>query len=142
MIAARGAGETLSLLVLDLDHFKQINDQHGHDAGDEVLKECANRLRNVVRAVDVVARFGGEEFVIIMPDTEGFAAGRVAERLRQSIETEPFRLQQGRTLHVTASIGVATCAVDCASGDALFKQADAALYDAKKSGRNCVRLAA
>jgi two-component system cell cycle response regulator len=132
----------LSLLVIDLDHFKAINDQHGHDAGDEVLRECADRLRKIVRNIDVIARFGGEEFVIVMPDTESFAASRVAERLRAAVESEPVRIAGGNTVRVTASIGVATGTGDRATGEALFKQADEALYAAKKSGRNCVRLAA
>lgn len=134
---------TLSLLMIDLDHFKQINDLNGHDAGDDVLRECAERLRAVVRNIDVVARFGGEEFVIVMPDTESFAARSVAERLRAAIETAPFEVGEGRrAIRVTASIGVATASGANVVGEALFKQADEALYDAKKAGRNCVRLAA
>ncbi len=136
-------GVAVSLLVLDIDHFKQINDQHGHDAGDDVLRQCAERLRQAVRGIDIVARFGGEEFVVAMPDTEPFAAQRVAERIRASIEKVPFSVSGGeKTVLVTASIGVATTTRDPISGDALFKQADAALYDAKRSGRNCVRMAA
>lgn len=138
---ARGA--SLSLLVLDLDHFKAVNDRHGHDAGDDVLRECADRLRKVVRNIDVVARFGGEEFVIVMPDTESFAASRVAERLRGLIDNEPFRVAGGSiAISVTASIGVATGTGEGVSGEGLFKLADEALYEAKKAGRNCVRLAA
>ncbi|OYU50309.1 MAG: PleD family two-component system response regulator [Rhizobiales bacterium PAR1] len=138
---ARGAA--VSLLVLDLDHFKSINDQHGHDVGDDVLRECAERLRQAVRGIDIVARFGGEEFVVAMPDTEPFAAQRVAERIRTSIEKTPFTVSGGqKTVLVTASIGIATTSKAAASGDALFKQADAALYEAKRSGRNCVRAAA
>lgn len=138
---ARGAA--VSLLVLDLDHFKSINDQHGHDVGDEVLRECAERLRRAVRGIDIVARFGGEEFVVAMPDTEPFAAQRVAERIRQAIETVPFEVAGGsKSIRVTASIGVATAAPSLRSGDTLFKNADKALYDAKRSGRNCVRMAA
>ncbi|MCA1952967.1 MAG: PleD family two-component system response regulator [Hyphomicrobiales bacterium] len=135
-------GAALSLLVIDLDHFKAINDQHGHDAGDDVLRECADRLRKIVRNIDVIARFGGEEFVIVMPDTESFAASRVAERLRAAVESEPVRIAGGNTVRVTASIGVATGIGDRTNAKALFKQADEALYAAKKSGRNCVRLAA
>ncbi|MCZ8183203.1 MAG: PleD family two-component system response regulator [Beijerinckiaceae bacterium] len=138
---ARGAA--VSLLVLDLDHFKSINDQHGHDAGDEVLRECAERLRQAVRGIDIVARFGGEEFVVAMPDTEPFAAQRVAERIRQAIDNRPFSVANGtKTLRVTASIGVATAAASLRSGDSLFKNADKAMYEAKRAGRNCVRIAA
>ncbi len=135
-------GTAVSMLVLDLDHFKSINDQHGHDAGDDVLRECAERLRQAVRGIDVVARFGGEEFVVVMPDTEPFAAQRVAERIRASIECTPFSVAAGqKTVRVTVSIGVATTSGGL-TGDALFKQADAALYEAKRAGRNCVRIAA
>jgi two-component system cell cycle response regulator len=138
---ARGAA--VSLLVLDLDHFKLINDQHGHDVGDEVLRECAERLRQAVRGIDIVARFGGEEFVVAMPDTEPFAAQRVAERIRHSIDTKPFFVANGsKSLRVTASIGVATASPTLRSGDALFKIADKAMYEAKGAGRNCVRIAA
>jgi two-component system, cell cycle response regulator len=139
--AARGAA--VSLLVIDIDHFKHINDQHGHDVGDEVLRECAARLRVAVRGIDIVARFGGEEFVVVMPDTEPFAARRVAERIRAAIEKVPFTVAGGqKSVPVTASLGVATTDQPAASGDVLFKQADAALYEAKRSGRNCVRAAA
>lgn len=138
---ARGAA--VSLLVIDMDHFKKINDTHGHDAGDEVLRECAERLRKVVRGIDIVARFGGEEFVIVMPDTESFAASRVAERIRVGIEKTPFAIHKGqKSIDVTVSIGVATAGEGFDSPDRLFKLADEALYDAKKSGRNQVKLAA
>ncbi len=136
-------GVPLSLLVLDIDHFKSVNDAHGHDAGDEVLREFARRLRALVRGVDVVARLGGEEFVIAMPDTDAFTAGRVAERIRALIDKKPFLLAGGaKKLHVTISIGVASVLRSGASPEELFKLADAALYEAKRSGRNCVRAAA
>jgi two-component system, cell cycle response regulator len=138
---ARGAA--VSLIVLDIDHFKQINDQHGHDCGDEVLRDCADRLRDAVRSIDIVARFGGEEFVIVMPDTEPFAAQRVAERIRAAFEKMPFKIDGGaKSIRVTASLGVATGYGPAVLPDVLFKQADAALYDAKREGRNCVRAAA
>lgn len=138
---ARGAA--VSLLVIDMDHFKKINDTHGHDAGDEVLRECADRLRKVVRGIDIVARFGGEEFVIVMPDTESFAASRVAERIRTGIGRTPFSIHKGqKTIDVTVSIGVATAGEGFDSPDRLFKMADEALYEAKKSGRDQVKLAA
>lgn len=139
--AARGAA--VSLLVLDIDHFKGINDQHGHDVGDQVLRECAERLRQAVRSIDIVARFGGEEFVVVMPDTEPFSAERVAERIRESIEKRAFVVAEGQApIRVTASIGIATTTGMEQNGDVLFKQADTALYDAKRAGRNCVRIAA
>jgi len=139
--AVRGAA--LSLMVLDIDHFKQINDQYGHDCGDEVLRESADRLRDAVRSIDIVARFGGEEFVIVLPDTDTYAAERIAERVRSAIDMRPFSVSSGtKTIHVTASIGVATRSGSGVSGDALFKLADTALYEAKRNGRNCVRQAA
>lgn len=136
-------GAAISLLVIDIDHFKRINDQHGHDSGDEVLRECAERLRKVVRGIDIVARFGGEEFVIVMPDTEAFAASCVAERIRLCFEKTPFPVQNGsKSLDLTVSIGVATAGEGFDSPDRLFKMADDALYEAKRSGRNQVKLAA
>jgi two-component system cell cycle response regulator len=133
----------VSLLVIDMDHFKSVNDTKGHDAGDEVLKECAERLRKCVRQIDIVARFGGEEFVIVMPDTDQFAAGRVAERIRLAIEKSPFPIRKGQeTLNLTVSIGVATAGDGQENPDRLFKIADEALYTAKKSGRNRVMMAA
>lgn len=132
----------LSMLVLDLDHFKRVNDVFGHDAGDDVLRECADRLRTLVRGIDIVARFGGEEFVIAMPDTDAFAASRVAERIRDLIDKKPFIVANGeKKLHVTVSIGVATTGRGAVDAESLFKQADEALYEAKRAGRNCVRAA-
>lgn len=136
-------GTPFSLLVLDLDYFKRINDLYGHDAGDEVLRECAERLRSLVRGIDIVARFGGEEFVVAMPDTDAFAASRVAERIRDVIDKKPFVIARGeKKIHVTVSVGVASAPKSGANPDVLFKLADAALYDAKRAGRNCVRAAA
>lgn len=138
---ARGAA--VSLLVIDIDHFKKINDTHGHDAGDEVLRECAERLRKVVRGIDIVARFGGEEFVIVMPDTEGFSASAAGERIRAGIEKAAFPIHKGqKSIPLTVSIGVATAGEGFDNADRLFKMADEALYEAKKSGRNQVKLAA
>ncbi len=138
-----GPGVAISLMVVDLDHFKAINDTYGHDAGDEVLKECAARLRKMVRSLDILARFGGEEFVAALPETDAFVAHRVAERLRSAIESVPFPIDGGkRALRVTASIGVASSLADTANAETLFKNADTALYEAKRGGRNCVRMAA
>ena len=94
--------------MLDIDYFKSINDSHGHDAGDDVLREFALRIRKSIRNIDLACRYGGEEFVIVMPETDMAVATMVAERLRRRIATEPFAIQQGaRKLEVTISIGIA-----------------------------------
>ena len=96
------------MLVLDIDYFKSINDSYGHDAGDDVLREFALRIRKAIRNIDLACRYGGEEFVIVMPETDMAVATMVAERLRRRIATEPFAIQQGgRHLEVTISIGIA-----------------------------------
>ena len=136
-------GAPISFLILDVDFFKKVNDTYGHDAGDEVLMETAARLRKSVRGIDVLARFGGEEFVIVMPETDRFAASRVAERLRLAIETQPFTIHKGaRQISITASFGLATMEGRVESADGLAKRADEALYEAKRTGRNRVVLAA
>ncbi len=128
-----------ALLLFDIDHFKQVNDSHGHAAGDDVLRELAARALNTVRSVDLVARLGGEEFVVVMPETSLAIAAAVAERLRLAIACEPFVLRSGAArLEVTISIGATTMA---AGGDdrlRLLKRADEALYVAKAAGRNRV----
>ncbi|HRJ68750.1 MAG TPA: PleD family two-component system response regulator [Beijerinckiaceae bacterium] len=134
---ARGTAVTLA--VIDVDFFKKVNDTYGHDAGDEVLVETAARLRRSLRGIDILARFGGEEFVVAMPDTDRFAGVRVAERLRASIEGQPFTIHKGaRQISITASIGVATASEPTTTADTLVKRADEALYEAKRSGRNRV----
>ncbi len=132
-------GEPVSALLLDIDHFKRINDTFGHDVGDEVLREFAVRLATNVRAIDLACRLGGEEFVVIMPDSGLEGASRVAERLRVHISGAPFRVQGADApLTVTVSIGVAATLPDADTPDALIKRADAAVYDAKRAGRNQV----
>lgn len=136
-------GLSISVLLLDIDHFKSINDSHGHDAGDEVLREFASRVRALTRGIDVVARFGGEEIVVLMPDTQLEGAHAVAERIRERIGTVPFPIHRGmRAVNVTVSIGVAARKVDDATADALLKRADLALYRAKGEGRDRVVAAA
>lgn len=128
----------LTLLILDIDHFKAVNDTFGHDAGDAVLRGFAARIKRVVRTVDLVCRLGGEEFVVLMPDTPADVAQRVAERLRASIEADLFPLETGgRAIPVTASIGLAERGQARGSDD-LFRAADRALYDSKRGGRNRV----
>ncbi|HET9956344.1 MAG TPA: diguanylate cyclase [Polyangiaceae bacterium] len=129
---------TLSCLLLDLDHFKRINDHYGHDAGDRVLKELAQKVAENLREVDVPARYGGEEFAVLLPHTRKEDARIVAERLRRAIESIQLTFD-GKPERVTVSIGVAGN-TDVASGKAedLVKAADVALYEAKRLGRNRV----
>jgi len=135
-------GKPLSLLVLDIDFFKKINDTYGHDAGDEILRALAGRMRRAVRSVDLVCRLGGEEFVIVMPETAIDVASRVAERVRRAVEAEPFNVKEGQVgIPVTISIGIADRGTD-ANPDFIYKSADKALYESKASGRNKVTLAA
>ena len=132
----------LALLVVDVDHFKEVNDTHGHAIGDEVLKQLTDVMRSSVRNVDLVSRLGGEEFVVVMPDTPDTFAMMVAERLREVVENTPMTLDDGRELKVTISIGCAMRLKDSDdSGDQLIARADAALYQAKNLGRNRVELA-
>jgi diguanylate cyclase (GGDEF)-like protein len=132
-------GGTCSLIFVDLDHFKQVNDQHGHEAGDVVLKHVAQGLCDAVRTVDLCARYGGEEVAILLPQTSQQGAVELAERLRQTIETRPATYR-GAPLKITASFGVATYPAPVPYGDWLVLAADKALYEAKASGRNCVKV--
>lgn len=138
-------GPVLSLLMLDIDHFKKVNDSYGHDGGDEVLREFARRLSLNVRAIDLPCRLGGEEFVVLMPETGAEDAVRIAERVRAQVAEAPFILPDGRSLQVTVSIGVATSEGGSDAGgepgdraEALIKRADEGVYEAKASGRNRV----
>lgn len=133
----------LSLMITDIDRFKSINDTYGHDVGDAVLREFAARLRRNVRGIDLACRLGGEEFVVVMPETDGNVASRVAERIRAEIANTPFvRDGNGGAIEVTASVGVAAMLRVSDSVDALLKRADLALYEAKNAGRNRVVAAA
>ena len=138
---ARRSGRPLALALLDIDHFKSINDRHGHPAGDAALREVAEVLRTVTRIGDLLGRFGGEEFVVLMPDTRLDQAEFGAERLRKAIEARIMRFPGGGTGRVTVSTGVALLAGD-EGCDQLVSRADGALYEAKAEGRNLVRLAA
>jgi two-component system cell cycle response regulator len=132
-------GEPVSVLAIDVDHFKRINDSFGHDVGDEVLREFAVRLASNVRAVDLPVRQGGEEFLVVMPDTRLEDARRIAERIRLHVAAEPFRAGGLEDpLDVTISIGVATTLPGEDRVDGLLKRADKAMYEAKASGRNRV----
>jgi two-component system cell cycle response regulator len=131
---------SVALLMLDVDRFKTVNDTYGHAAGDQVLQDVALRMRQHLRAVDVVARFGGEEFVVAMAGADEEEAVQVAERLRESLLDTPVTLEQQRSLAITASIGVAVSRAGDTLDD-LTSAADAALYRAKANGRNRVEVA-
>ncbi|TPL51703.1 PleD family two-component system response regulator [Mesorhizobium sp. B2-4-6] len=129
----------LSVMITDLDRFKSINDTHGHDGGDDVLREFARRLRKNVRGIDLACRFGGEEFVVVMPDTDGAVAEKVAERIRAEIAQAAFAIgNDGKMIEVTVSVGVSSVLKGTDSVAALMKRADLALYEAKSGGRNRV----
>jgi two-component system, cell cycle response regulator len=131
-------GKPLTVLVLDIDYFKAINDTHGHDAGDDVLREFALRVRKSIRGIDLACRYGGEEFVVVMPETDMAVATVVAERLRRRIASDPFPIQEGaRKVEVTISIGIAALG-RCDTAASMIKRADQALYRAKRDGRNRV----
>jgi diguanylate cyclase (GGDEF)-like protein len=133
---ARRHGQEMSVVLLDADRFKSLNDRHGHGAGDDVLRGLAERLRSRVREEDVVARFGGEEFLVILPDTGAEGAATAAEDLRQAVAAEPFPV--GRfALRLTVSVGWATWRGE--SLERLVARADRGLYAAKEAGRDCVR---
>ena len=131
-------GAPLSAIVLDLDHFKALNDRHGHQAGDEVLETVGATLRRGVRASDFAGRWGGEEFVVLLPDTDPEGALQAAETMRASFDGLQV---PAVTAHITASLGVATLPDHAADGSTLIRAADRALYCAKAAGRNCVRAA-
>jgi two-component system cell cycle response regulator len=131
-------GRSLSILIADIDHFKQVNDTHGHDGGDNVLKEFSARLRRNTRGIDLACRLGGEEFLIIMPDTDMARAYQVGERLRAMVAAEPFQVSPGQRIRVTSSVGIATLEYAEDTPETLFKRADNALYAAKRRGRNRV----
>jgi len=129
----------LSVMIVDLDRFKSINDRFGHDGGDDVLREFARRLRQNMRGIDLICRFGGEEFVVVMPDTDGPVAEKVAERIRAEIACTPFAIgKEGQAVTVTISVGVSSARGQADDVRSLLKRADMALYEAKNSGRNKV----
>ena len=138
MDQAARRGRPLSLMILDIDHFKQVNDTHGHDAGDQILKLFAARVRNVVRTSDLICRLGGEEFAVLMPDTSLAVAAKVAERVRETVGANLFAPSPGRPpIPVTVSVGLAERGIDL-DPDVLLRRADAALYRSKGDGRNRV----
>lgn len=136
---AKTSGKSLGLLLVDIDHFKSVNDTHGHAVGDEVLRAVANRLSRHLRGFDTVARWGGEEFVVVMPEANLQVASSVAERLRRKVASGPVAVSSGAAeLTVTVSIGVAVTGPGIETVDNLLNAADAAMYVAKRGGRNRV----
>lgn len=134
---ALGRERPLSVIMLDFDHFKQINEQYGHDAGDDVLREFAARLRKNIRGMDLMCRYGGEEFVVVLPDSDKEAALTVAERIQVAVSSIPFDVAKGKhRVGLTVSMGIAALRRMEDSADGLFARTDAALYQAKKEGRN------
>lgn len=124
----------LACLMLDIDHFKSVNDRFGHLVGDQVLEEVASRVRNTIRKYDVLGRYGGEEFLVVMPDSTLEEAENLADRIRRGIEASPMK-----DVVVTVSIGAADSRDDDKVIEDVIRRADEALYEAKKAGRNCVR---
>ncbi len=129
--------DPFSVLMIDIDHFKKVNDEHGHPAGDAVLREIAGVIEGCLRTVDAVGRYGGEEFVVVLPHTPHDEAMQTAERVRSQVGAHVFRPLQGATLQVTISVGVATAPSEAAgTAAALIREADKALYRAKSAGRD------
>lgn len=142
MARARRYGRSGTLVMLDLDHFKSVNDTHGHVVGDRVLQKIGEIVSGTLRPCDVFGRLGGEEFAILLPETAADEAAAAIERLRQTIAAQPIALDGAALLHVTASFGAAPLTAGSASFAAWLKEADAMLYAAKADGRNCARMAA
>ena len=138
---ASRSGRPLSLLFIDLDGFKGINDAHGHLCGSRALVEAAAVIRGSARETDVVARFGGDEFALVLPDTGGEGAFAVGERIRERIAEHRFLSREGLTLHLTASVGVATLPDVANSAEELVQAADSAMYQVKDRGKNGIQAA-
>ena len=135
-------GKALSVLTLDVDFFKAVNDSHGHDAGDRVLQEIAGRIRSSIRNIDLACRTGGEEFVVVLPATDIATAERVGERIRKTVASKPFNAAPDCLLNITASVGISALSNVDEGVEELLKRADKALYRAKREGRNRVILSA
>jgi len=140
VLRAQRDKKPISLIMMDIDFFKQVNDSYGHQIGDKVLQEFSLRLKNSLRQYDILARYGGEEFTLLLPDTNTETAMIIAEKLRDTIAQPVFFLENEADLKVTASFGVATNQGENINWQQLISFSDQALYHAKKSGRNCVKL--
>jgi two-component system, cell cycle response regulator len=138
---SRREGHPVSLLMVDIDHFKKLNDTYGHQSGDDALRHFSALIKKEVRPGDLPARYGGEEFAVILPHADRSDVFAVAERLRTLIAAQDIEIQNNQRVKVTASLGCATFPMDAATEESLMAEADAALYKAKKSGRNRVCLA-
>jgi diguanylate cyclase (GGDEF)-like protein len=138
---AMRSGRPLSMLFLDLDGFKQVNDSHGHLAGSKALVEAGAVIRSCARETDVVARFGGDEFALILPDTDPEGARRVAERIRDRVRSNIFLRSDGLTVRLTASIGVATLPDVAQTAEDLLRVADTAMYKVKYEGKDGIHVA-
>jgi diguanylate cyclase (GGDEF)-like protein/PAS domain S-box-containing protein len=138
-LRAKRFGLCASLLMIDIDRFKGINDRHGHQTGDAVIHRLGRVCADTLREIDIVGRLGGEEFAVVLPQTDAVAAWQVAERLRQAVAVTQLPLESGTPLHFTVSVGVATPAAGETAFEAALGQADKALYEAKRSGRNRVQ---
>ncbi len=134
---AKRYGRQLSIIMFDLDRFKDINDQYGHLTGDYVLKEMAHILKNRIRKEEVFARYGGEEFVVVLPESDNEVAVQFGEILRAMVEENEFEFE-GQPINVGISVGVGTLQEKMSSVSDLVKEADEHLYEAKRSGRNKV----
>ena len=137
---ARRENRPLTVAMIDLDHFKQVNDTLGHEAGDVVLRESVRRIRSILREYDSVGRYGGEEFLVVLPGVDSIAAKSVLERVRTAVAEHTIRIAE-KEIRVTVSLGAATCDGSAVAED-LIRAADAALYQAKTNGRNRVEYAA
>ena len=136
---ARPGGAAAAILLLDLDHFKSVNDRHGHRTGDAVLQAAAARIASITRTADCLARWGGEEFAILAPGIGRDGAIRLAERARAALADQPVQVDDV-SIELTLSVGVAVAGSEAHTPDQLVDAADEALYEAKRAGRNCVRV--
>lgn len=136
LVRAQRFNRPVSLLLLDIDHFKRVNDTHGHQAGDAVLKGVSELLGRQARAIDRVCRYGGEEITVILPESDLEAAANMAERMRAAVEAQPFDIEAGAPISITVSIGIASFPAQADNAQVLIAAADAAMYTAKQGGRN------